>query len=62
MDECNIGSCINYLEETVNKIESNNSQTYSIFICANCKRYYIKLQDVVLFEVEYTNHKWNIKL
>ena len=57
-----LGGCINYLEETANKYLSQNQKTYPIFICVNCKRYYIKLQDIALFEVEYTNQKWNIKL
>ena len=35
-------NCLNYLIETANKMTTNTGITYKVFICENCKKYYIK--------------------
>jgi hypothetical protein len=57
-----LSGCINYLEETVNKYTSENGKIYPIYICANCKRYYIKVSDIALFEVEHDSNRWFMKV
>ena len=56
------GGCINYLEETANKYISQSNKIYPIYICANCKRYYIKVLDIALYEVELDENKWFVKV
>ena len=39
MNICNCNLC---LEQTANRYVTNNNLLYTIFICADCKRYWIK--------------------
>jgi hypothetical protein len=49
--------CANYLIETVNKFDK-----YKVYICENCKRYYIKNFDMICeVEYNYKNKNWERK-
>lgn len=50
IDNCN---CERNLEKTYNYMDGYGT----IYICANCKRYYIKL-DTQIIEVEFIENKW----
>lgn len=57
MVECfNIDSCKRNLEETSNYMDGYGC----VYICANCKRYYVKLKTQIV-EVEFANNEWKIK-
>lgn len=49
--------CKRYLSETVNKMVTKSGITYKVFICVDCKKYYIKRFDNII-EVE---HNMSIK-
>jgi hypothetical protein len=48
-------SCENHLVETVNKTEDNRN----IYICENCKKYYIKGHSHI-WEIEFKHQEWRI--